>query len=68
MNKDVLIETERLILRQYKLEDADDVVEGLNILNVTKWLQGAPYPYTNEDALHFINKSLNNNLYNFAIV
>ena len=68
MNKDVVIETERLILRQYKLEDADDIVEGLNNINVTKWLQGAPYPYTKEDALYFINKSLKDNLYNFAIV
>ena len=68
MNKDVIIETERLILRQYKLEDVNDIVEGLNNLNVTKWLQGAPYPYTEQDALHFINKSLDNKLYNFAIV
>jgi RimJ/RimL family protein N-acetyltransferase len=68
MNKEVIIETERLILRQYKLEDADDIVEGLNNINVTKWLQGAPYPYTKEDALNFINKSLDNKLYNFAIV
>ena len=68
MNKDVIIETERLILRQYRLEDANDIVEGLNNINVTKWLAGAPNPYTVEDAIHFINKSLENNLYNFAIV
>lgn len=68
MNENVVIETERLVLRQYKLEDANDIVEGLNNLNVTKWLQGAPYSYTIEDALHFINKSLDNKLYNFAIV
>ena len=67
MNKDVIIETERLILRQYKLEDVNDVVEGLNNLNVTKWLQGAPYPYTEQDALHFINKSIDNNLYKIEI-
>lgn len=67
MNKDVIIETDRLILRQYRLEDADDIVEGLNNLNVSKWLAGAPYPYTKEDALYFINDSLENNLYNFAI-
>ena len=36
MNKDVIIETERLILRECKLEDFDDIVEGLNNLNVTK--------------------------------
>lgn len=68
MNKDLIIETERLILRQYRLEDVNDLVEGLNNLNVTKWLAGAPYPYTKEDALYFINKSLKDNLYNFAIV
>ena len=68
MNKDIIIETDRLILRQYKIEDTDDIVEGLNNLNVTKWMAGAPYPYTKEDALYFINNSINKNLYNFAIV
>ena len=68
MNEDIIIETDRLILRKYKLSDVNDVVEGLNNLNVTKWLAGAPYPYTEEDALYFINKSIDNNLYNFAIV
>ena len=58
MNEDVIIETERLILRQYSLDDVSDIVEGLNNLNVTKWLAGAPYPYTDKDALHFINKSI----------
>ena len=68
MNKDLIIETERLILRQYRLEDANDLVEGLNNLNVKRWLAGAPYTYTKDDALYFINKSIENNLYNFAIV
>ena len=68
MDDKVIIETERLILRQYRLEDADDVVEGLNNINVTKWLAGAPYPYTEKDAEHFITKSINEKLYNFAIV
>ena len=31
---DIKIETERLILREYKMEDIDDVVEGLNNINV----------------------------------
>lgn len=31
MNEDIIIETDRLILRQYKLEDADDIVKGLII-------------------------------------
>ena len=66
--KDLIIETDRLILRQWKLDDIDDAVEGLNNINVTKWLAGAPYPYTKKDAENFINKTIDNNLYNFAIV
>ena len=68
MNEDTIIETDRLILRQWKLDDVNDVVEGLNNLNVTKWLAQVPFPYTEEDAKSFINKSIENNLYNFAIV
>ena len=68
MNKDVIIETERLILRQWNMDDIIDVVEGLNNLNVTKWLAGAPFPYTIEDAKHFIQKTIDNDLYNFAII
>ena len=29
MNENTVIETERLLLRQLKIEDADDLVEGL---------------------------------------
>ena len=68
MDKDIFIETDRLILRKYRLEDADDGVEGLNNLNVSKWLAKVPYQYTKEDAIKYINKSIDNNLYNFAIV
>ena len=68
MNEDIIIETDRLILRKWRLDDVNDVVEGLNNLNVTKWLAQVPYPYTEEDAKSFITKSIENNLYNFAIV
>lgn len=68
MNKDIIIETERLILRQWQMDDVKAMVEGLNNINVTKWLAGAPYPYTEQDAINFIQKTINNNLYNFAIV
>lgn len=68
MNDDLIIETDRLILRQWKIEDADDLVEGLNNLNVSKWLAQVSYPYTEEDAKSFINNSIKNKLYNFAIV
>lgn len=37
MHEKVIIEADRLILRQYKLEDVNDIVEGLNNINVTKW-------------------------------
>lgn len=63
-----VIETERLILRQWKSEDVNDLVEGLNNINVSKWLAGAPYPYTIDDAKYFINKTIEGDLYNFAIV
>jgi len=68
MNDEIVIETERLILRRWSLEDVRDVVEGLNNINVSKWLAHVPFPYTEEDAKKFINKSIDNNLYNFAIV
>ncbi len=68
MNKDLIIETERLILRQWKLEDTDDLVEGLNNINITKWMSYTPYPYTRKDAEDYITKSIKDKLYNFAIV
>ena len=37
MDKDMIIETERLILRQWNMNDITDMVEGLNNINVTKW-------------------------------
>ena len=68
MNKDIIIETERLVLRVWNMNDINDMVEGLNNLNVTKWLAGAPYPYTEKDAKEFIQYTIDNDLYNFAIV
>lgn len=68
MDKDIIIETDRLILRQWNMDDIDDMVEGLNNINVTKWLAGAPFPYTVKDAENFIKQTIENNLYNFAIV
>jgi RimJ/RimL family protein N-acetyltransferase len=68
MDKDMIIETDRLILRQWNMNDIADMVEGLNNINVTKWLAGAPYPYTEKDAEDFVKKTIDNNLYNFAIV
>ena len=63
-----MIETERLILRQWKIEDVEDAIEGLNNINVSKWLAQVPYPYTRKDAELFIESSINSRAYNFAIV
>ena len=47
--------TKRLILRDCTQEDAKDIVENLNNLNVSKWLLVVPYPYTMKDAKWWIN-------------
>lgn len=46
MNETIIIKTERLLLRQYKIEDINGIVEILNNVNVTKWLASALYLYT----------------------
>jgi ribosomal-protein-alanine N-acetyltransferase len=67
MDENLVIETERLILRRWNIEDVDALVDGLNNLNVSKWMSHTPYPYTKEDALDFIQNSIDKKLYNFAI-
>ena len=54
------IESQRLILRSYKDEDIEDLVEGLNNINVTKWMAEVPFPYTEEDAKNFIERAKKN--------
>ena len=48
------IESKRLILRKWKDGDIEDIVEGLNNIEVAKWMAGVPYPYTESDAKQFI--------------
>ncbi len=55
----MIIESKRLILRSWKDEDVDDLVEGLNNINVSKWMAGVPFPYTNKDAKSFIEIAKN---------
>ena len=62
------IGTKRLLLRQWNINDIYDIVEGLNNINVSKWLAGAPFPYTIEEAKSFVQKTIDNDLYNFAII
>lgn len=44
------LETKRLILRDWRNGDQKDTIEGINNLNITKWLLVVPYPYTKRDA------------------
>ena len=65
----MVIETERLILREWQLTDVSDMVEGLNNFDTAKNLT-VPFPYKKEHAESFINKHLKHdkNNYCFAIV
>ena len=55
----MIIEGKRIILRSWTEEDINDLVEGLNNLNVSKWLGDVPYPYTAKDAESFIQYANN---------
>lgn len=66
-------ETNRLILRAPKDRDINDLIDGLNNLNVSQYLAMVPYPYEEKDALWWIshcNKKLrkkNKDGYEFSI-
>ena len=64
----MIIETERLILREYTLSDVDDLVEGLNNFDIAKNLV-VPFPYNKSHAESFINKNCKHTdkNYSFAI-
>ena len=49
------IETPRLVLREWTMNDIDDLVEGLGNFEVAKYM-GTPFPYTDKEALEFISK------------
>jgi len=50
----MIIESKRLILRNWEDSDIQDLVEGLNNINVSKWMASVPFPYTEKDAKNFI--------------
>ena len=50
----MIIEGKRLILREWEYSDIDDLVEGLNNINVSKWMASIPFPYSENDALNFV--------------
>ncbi len=47
--------TKRLILRKPGKKDIRDLIEGLNNLNVSKYLSKVPYPYKKKDSEWWIN-------------
>ena len=55
----MIIESERIVLRNWKDDDVKDLVEGLNNINVAKWMANVPFPYTEKDARAFINSAKN---------
>ena len=56
----MIINSERLILRSYEYSDVADLIEGLNNIEVSKWMATVPFPYTEEDAKSFIERAKNN--------
>ena len=55
----MIIETERLVLREWQLTDVSDIVEGLNDFDTAKNLT-VPFPYKKEHAESFVNNHLKN--------
>lgn len=39
----MIIESKKLVLRNWRDEDVDDLVEGLNNINVSKWMTGVTW-------------------------
>ena len=68
------LETKRLILREWRKTDAEDLVEGLNDFRVAKWLAFVPHPYAKKNAEEWIKYCIENSKkgkgrssYDFAI-
>ncbi len=64
-----MIESKRLILRDWNQQDIQSLVDGLNDLDVSRWLAMVPYPYTEQHAKNFIRYcSQLSDGYEFAVV
>ncbi len=63
-----IIETERLILREWTLDDMVDQVEGLGNFETAKYLT-VPFPYTAQNSIEYIKQHSKNvpNNYAFAV-
>lgn len=53
-----MINTPRLLLREFKIKDSKELAKSLNNLNVTRWLLTYSYPYRFKNAKEWIYKTL----------
>lgn len=53
----MVIETERLVLRKWTMDDIEALVDGLNDFDTAKNLT-VPFPYAEKDAVEFISRHL----------
>ncbi|MFZ5734475.1 MAG: GNAT family N-acetyltransferase [Pseudomonadota bacterium] len=51
---ETVLETEALLLRPWRLDDVEQLVEGLNNLAVAQWLAFVPHPYLRSDGLKWL--------------
>ncbi len=56
----IKLETERLILREPKMSDWKDLVQGLNNISVARGLGGSKFPYKKKDAEKWIKSAIKN--------
>src|SRR5690554_3346666 len=62
--KNMKLETDRLIIRNWQEQDIGDLMEGLNNFNISKWLAAVPYPYLEENAVQWLKYCLKNDMEN----
>ena len=61
------LESKRLLLRKFKPEDKERLIELLNDKEVSKWTERIPFPYQEKHAIWWINNKPEN-IYVYAIV
>jgi len=54
------LETKRLVLRNPRISDWKDIVEGIGDIGVSKNLKFGPYPYKKKDAINWIKYLMGN--------
>ena len=53
-----VLTTRRLTLRQITLDDVPEITRGLSNWDVVQWLTAPPFPYSRDDAIHFVNETI----------